>query len=143
MTAKSLFLGTSALMLTLAGCATLAPTEPALAQDTAAVETAEAPAEISATPTPERVEVGQLVMEGIPDIPADIKERLRQYQNVRGHGFRDWTNDGILITTRFGEVSQVHTVTQPLGARRQITFYNEPIGGANASPDGTQFVFSK
>ena len=143
MTAKRILLGTSALMLTLAGCATVAATETAEAQDTAVTETSEAPIETPAAPANQRVEVGQLVMEGIPEIPANVKERLRQYQNVRGHGFQDWTNEGILISTRFGEVSQVHAVTQPLGARRQMTFYNEPVGGANVSPDGTQFVFSK
>ncbi|MEO1044087.1 MAG: prolyl oligopeptidase family serine peptidase [Pseudomonadota bacterium] len=91
----------------------------------------------------ERVTRGNLVMEGIPDIPQEVSERLRQYQNVRGHGFQDWTEDGILISTRFGEVSQIHHVAAPLGARRQLTFYDEPIGGADASPAGGAFVFGK
>ncbi|MEM1087234.1 MAG: prolyl oligopeptidase family serine peptidase [Pseudomonadota bacterium] len=93
--------------------------------------------------TEERVTEGNLVKENIPDIPADISERLRQYSNFRGHGFSDWTDGGIFIGTRFGEVGQVHRVTMPLGARRQITFYDEPVGGANADPDGDGFVFGK
>ncbi|WP_018146511.1 S9 family peptidase [Henriciella marina] len=93
--------------------------------------------------TPERVTEGNLVMENIPDIPASVKEKLRQYQNVRTHGFSDWTDEGVLIYTRFGEVSQIHSVREPMGARRQVTFYDEPIGGALVSPVGGSFLFSK
>ncbi|MEM1131878.1 MAG: prolyl oligopeptidase family serine peptidase [Pseudomonadota bacterium] len=100
-------------------------------------------AETEETSSSERVTRGNLVMEGIPDIPQEVSERLRQYQNVRGHGFQDWTEDGILISTRFGEVSQIHHVAAPLGARRQLTFYDEPIGGASVSPAGGVFVFGK
>ena len=91
----------------------------------------------------ERLSKGNLVMEGIPEIPVEISERRRQYSNFRGHGFRDWTEGGILIGTRFGEVTQVHKVAEPLGMRRQITFYDEPVGGTNADPDGDGFVFTK
>ena len=91
----------------------------------------------------ERVEMGNLVMENIPEIPSDVRERLRQYQNVRGHSFQGWVGDDILISTRFGEVAQIHRVDDPGGSRRQITFYNEPVSGANASRDGTSFLFGK
>ena len=88
-------------------------------------------------------ETEERVKENIPEIPADISERLRQYSNFRGHGFSDWTDGGIFIGTRFGEVGQVHKLTMPMGARRQITFYDEPVGGASADPDGDGFVFGK
>ena len=91
----------------------------------------------------DRVTVGNLVMEGIPDIPAEVSERRIQYSNFRGHGFSDWAGDSVLISTRFGEVSQVHQVSTPMGTRRQLTFYEEPVGGANADPDGDGFVFGK
>lgn len=91
----------------------------------------------------ERIERGNLVIEGIPEIPADVRETLRRYQNVRGHGFRDWTENGILISTRFGEVSQIHAVNNPLGAREQVTFYSEPVSGASVSPTGDSFLFAK
>ncbi|RIJ31079.1 S9 family peptidase [Henriciella algicola] len=99
--------------------------------------------EAMAPTTAERVTEGNLVMENIPDIPEAVSEKLRQYQNVRTHGFADWTDEGVLIATRFGEVSQIHQVKMPLGARRQVTFYDEPIGGASVSPAGGSFVFSK
>lgn len=91
----------------------------------------------------ERVTEGNLVMENIPEIPADVSEGLRQYQNVRTHGFADWTDEGILITTRFGEVSQVHHVRFPGAARRQVTFYEEPVNGADVNPEGGAFLFAK
>ena len=47
---------------------------------------------------------GNLVMEDIPEIPAEIVESLNRYQNVRSASFRDWTADGegLFISTRFG-----------------------------------------
>ncbi|MEM9571473.1 MAG: prolyl oligopeptidase family serine peptidase [Pseudomonadota bacterium] len=128
--------------LAIAGCtqteALRAAADPAPEATPEAMETmVEAPSEDV------RVTQGQLVMEGIPEIPASVSERLRQYQNVRGHGFSDWADEGILISTRFGETSQVHHVKMPGGARKQVTFYDEPIGGRSFSPAGGSFVFSK
>ncbi|MEL7232070.1 MAG: S9 family peptidase, partial [Pseudomonadota bacterium] len=93
--------------------------------------------------TGERVTEGNLVKESIPEIPAEVSERLRQFQNVRGHGFSDWADEGILIGTRFGEVSQVHHVKTPGGARTQVTFYDEPVGGGSMNPAGGSFVFAR
>ncbi|MEL6826943.1 MAG: prolyl oligopeptidase family serine peptidase [Pseudomonadota bacterium] len=130
------------LAIFVAGCvqtdAITAAAEPAVEAATEAVTEATGMAD-----TGERTTEGNLVMENIPDIPASVRERLRQYQNVRGHGFSDWTSEGILISTRFGETSQVHRVKTPGGARQQVTFYDEPVGGGNASPNGDSFVFGK
>ena len=67
---------------------------------------------------------GNVVLSGIPEIPPEIGQRLARYQNVRGAAFRGWTRDGksMYISTRFGEVSQLHRVDMPLGARNQLTF---------------------
>ena len=97
-----------------------------------------------AAETPKRVERGNLVMEGIPEIPAELTERLNRYQQVRAAGFSGWLPDGsALISTRFGETAQIHRVEKPLGARTQLTFYPEPIGGALPRPNQNGFVFSK
>ncbi len=94
-----------------------------------------------------RVEIGNLVLENVPEIPLELKERLIQYQNVRSASFRDWDpkSSGILISTRFGETRQLHLVNQPLGQRSQITFFNEPVGGGSFCPDKNNygFLFSK
>ncbi len=37
---------------------------------------------------------GNLIMEDVPEIPADIVDGLNRYQNMRSASFRAWTNDG-------------------------------------------------
>ena len=92
-----------------------------------------------------RVQQGNLVMENIPEIPPEIRERLRQFQNVRSASFSDFAPDGgIYILTRFGETNQIHHVAKPMGKRRQVTFYDERTSGASVRPDGSgQFMFTR
>ncbi len=93
---------------------------------------------------PERIERGPLIIEGIPEIPQAVSDRLRQYTNTRGAGFQDWApGGGILITTRFAETSQAHIVDAPMGARRQLTFFDERIGVGDIQPNGQTFLFSR
>ena len=93
----------------------------------------------------ERIVVGNLEMENIPEIPEEVSERLRTYQNVRGAGFQGFLPDGgILISTRFAETGQIHRVDVPLGIRSQLTYYDEPIGGASVRPGNSgEFLFSR
>ena len=88
---------------------------------------------------------GNLVMEDVPLISAQIVEDLRRYQNVRSAGFREWSKDGqsMYVSTRFGDVSQIHRVDMPGGARHQITFFDEPVGGVNREPGGTNVIFTR
>jgi dipeptidyl aminopeptidase/acylaminoacyl peptidase len=69
--------------------------------------------------------------EGVPQIPDQLWNRLRQYRNLRSAGFRGWAPDGngILIQTRFGNTSQLHRVYEPGGRREQVTFFDEPADG--------------
>lgn len=121
----------AALAAALAACAQTAPAAPL-------TETPAAPAPV------ERVTKGNLILESIPEIPAEISERLSAYENVRSHAFLDWTGDGsILITTRFGDTNQVHEVKAPGGARRQLTFYEETVSNAAMSPKGGAFLFAR
>lgn len=96
-------------------------------------------------PEPERIERGQLVIEGIPEIPQRVSDRLRQYENARSAYFSGFTEDGgLLISTRFGETSQIHKLDEPMGMRRQLTFYDEPVSGASVREDDrTAFIFGK
>ncbi len=91
---------------------------------------------ISATPAAANVirteaNNGNLVMEGVPEIPKEVVAHLNRYQNIRSAEFLDWSIDGksIFISTRFADISQIHRVDQPGGARYQITFFDEPVGG--------------
>ncbi len=94
-----------------------------------------------------RREVGNLVLEGIPEVPQELLDRLNQYQNMRGAGFRDWVpNDGgLLIATRFGNTSQLHHVEKPMGMRSQITFFDDPVAGGRFGPEGARnlILFTK
>ena len=87
---------------------------------------------------------GNLVMEDIPPVPQSVVADLNRYQNVRSAGFQAWTDDGagIFVTTRFGDVSQIHHVGHAGGARTQITFFEEPTGGVSRQPQGSKMVFT-
>ena len=87
---------------------------------------------------------GQLILEDIPEIPQSIVDDLNRYQNVRSGSVLDWSADGrsLYVSTRFGEVSQIHRVDMPAGARTQLTFFDEPVGGVSRQPKGPKLVFS-
>ncbi|MBP6334439.1 MAG: S9 family peptidase [Bacteroidia bacterium] len=95
----------------------------------------------------QRVEVGNLVTENIPEIPASIKEELDRYNNIRTASFSGWLKKekGMLIVTRFAETNQIHLVREPMGDRKQITFEKEPLNWASVCPDSTRngFIFGK
>jgi dipeptidyl aminopeptidase/acylaminoacyl peptidase len=72
-----------------------------------------------------------ITVSGVPVVPAELAERLRQYQSVRWARFRGWAPDGkgMLIQTQFGNTAQLHRVYEPGGRREQITFQEEPTDG--------------
>jgi len=88
---------------------------------------------------------GQLVMEDMPEIPADIVAELNRFQNVRAGNFRAWTKDGngLFILTRFGDTDQLHRVDMPGGARHQITFYDEPLGAVTSRPQDSDLIITR
>jgi hypothetical protein len=75
-----------------------------------------------------RTNNGNLVMQDIPEIPASMVASLNRYQNVRSAGFLDWTRDGsgIYVSTRFGDVSQVHQVSHAGGSEFSQIFLLDP-----------------
>ncbi len=87
---------------------------------------------------------GNLVMQGIPPIPDEIVNDLNRYQNVRSASFQEWSADSssVYVSTRFGDVSQLHRVSMPGGARYQLTFFDEPIGGITRQPGGDRMTFT-
>ena len=87
-----------------------------------------------------------LVVEGVPKIPASLAEAAGRYGEFRSAALTSWnpTKREMLIQTRFGDTSQVHEVKFPGGARTQLTFFPDRIGGAQYRPgSGDSFVFSK
>lgn len=87
---------------------------------------------------------GNLVLHDVPEIPLSITQDLNQYQNVRSAPFRSWSLDSrsLYVSTRFGDVSQLHRVDQPGGARHQITFNKEPVGGVSREPDSDRLFYT-
>jgi dipeptidyl aminopeptidase/acylaminoacyl peptidase len=87
-----------------------------------------------------------LVVDGIPPIPASLAAEVRRYTESRGAGLDDWhpLRREMLISTRFANTAQVHRVAMPLGARTQLTFFDEPVGEAGYEPrTGRYFLFTR
>lgn len=88
---------------------------------------------------------GNLILQDIPEIPQEIVDDLNRFQNVRSASFTAWTADGssIYIRTRFADVTQLHRVDMPGGARHQLTFFDEPIGSVSRQPGGDLLLFQR
>lgn len=87
-----------------------------------------------------------LVVDGAPPVPASVAAEVRRYTEARAASLADWhpTRREMLISTRFGNTPQIHQVAMPLGARTQLTFFDEPITSATYEPKaGRYFVFAK
>lgn len=95
---------------------------------------------VSAVPTPagSRVESGNLLFDNIPTntLQANGDSGPDAYLQGREAIPLGFSPKGqLLIATRFGETDQLHLVERPLGARHQLTYWNEPITQAVFSPD--------
>lgn len=87
-----------------------------------------------------------LVVEGVPAIPATIAVDVKRYTESRSAGFGGWHPQRLemLVSTRFGNTAQIHQVAAPLGMRRQMTFFDEPVGSGGFDPlEGNYFLFSR
>ena len=87
-----------------------------------------------------------LVLDGVPPIPAAIAEAVGRYTEARAAAFASWhpTRREMLISTRFADTNQVHWVKTPGGARTQMTFLPERVGGSTfPRRSGAYFVFTR
>lgn len=87
-----------------------------------------------------------LVAENIPPIPAALREATRPYMEYRTAAFASWNPQRreMLISTRFGNVPQLHLVKMPGGARKQLTFFDDRVSDGSFRPkSGDVIVFSK
>lgn len=92
----------------------------------------------------ERREVGQLVYEGALAASPELQATISPYYEVRAAVFEDWLADGsMLVATRFGQTEQIHHIAKPLGARTQLTFFDEPITVAKAQPGAARFAYRR
>ena len=88
---------------------------------------------------------GNLVLEDVPEIPQDLRRELYRWQEVRSAALRAFTADGkgIYVSTGFGSVNALHRIDMPMGARKQQTFYLEPVGQVKRRPGSEQLAFTR
>jgi dipeptidyl aminopeptidase/acylaminoacyl peptidase len=87
-----------------------------------------------------------LVVDGVPNIPPQLVEKVRPYLDARGATLNDWNpvKPEMLITTRLADTPQLHIVRMPGGARRQITFFDDRVGGGRyRRNDPNTIIFAK
>ncbi|HET7152067.1 MAG TPA: prolyl oligopeptidase family serine peptidase [Candidatus Acidoferrum sp.] len=87
-----------------------------------------------------------LTVDGVPKIPAQLAQTAGRYASFRSAGLSDWhpTRHEMLISTRFGETSQLHVVAMPGGERQQLTFYADAVTNGKFHPNGGDYiVFAK
>jgi hypothetical protein len=87
-----------------------------------------------------------LVVDGIPAIPAALQADAGRYLDFRSAAFQGWhpQRREMIILTRFADTPQLHWVAAPGGARRQLTFLAEPVKGGGFRPKtGECIVFSQ
>jgi dipeptidyl aminopeptidase/acylaminoacyl peptidase len=108
------------------------PMAPALAQQATALTTVPKPA--------------ALIADGVAEVPVELAAETRPYMEFRTAGFVGWhpSDKSMIVSTRFGNTAQLHRVAAPMGARKQVTFEAEPIGGGGWAPKkGDVFVTGK
>ena len=108
---------------------------PAAAQDTAAP-----PAEVPTVPVP-----AALTAEEMPPIPLELAARRAPLSRVPRRRLCRWDPNtrAVLISTRFANVSQLHRIAMPMGARTQISFEAEPVSGSYAPTKGDVILVTK
>ncbi len=87
-----------------------------------------------------------LIAENIAAIPKELATQVKKYTESRGASLSDLhpLKNEMIIATRFGATVQLHRVTQPMGDRNQITFFDEPVSNASFEPvKGEYFIYSK
>lgn len=83
-----------------------------------------------------------LTLDGVPKIPAELADTAGRYASFRGAGLADWhpMRHEMLISTRFGETSQLHLIAMPGGERQQLTFYADAVTNGKFHPNGGDYI---
>ena len=118
------------------------PASSASASASAAAPAPEPAADPSVVPLPD-----SLAAQGVPAIPRALADAVGTYSEARSASVYDWhpRERTLLIGTRFADTTQVHEVRFAGGARRQLTFFRDPVTQATYAPagDGSSFLFAK
>ncbi len=83
-----------------------------------------------------------LIVAGMPAIPASLVETAGRYGSYRSATLADWnpTRREMLIATRFADTAQLHLVKMPGGERQQLTFFADAVTGGRFHPNGGDYI---
>lgn len=87
-----------------------------------------------------------LIAENILPIPKSLSQGIKKYSESRNASLADIHPNGkeIIAVTRFASTNQLYKISMPLGARKQITFFDEPVNIASYEPTkGEYLIYSK
>ncbi|MGJ3628823.1 hypothetical protein AB5I41_21505 [Sphingomonas sp. MMS24-JH45] len=86
-----------------------------------------------------------ITADGVPAIPLALADKVRPYLEARSAGAVDWNpvDRSLLVTTRFANVAQLHTVAAPLAMRRQVTFEADRVSSGRLFASGDVLVVQK
>jgi dipeptidyl aminopeptidase/acylaminoacyl peptidase len=89
-----------------------------------------------------------IVAKNVPAIPREHVADLLPYENIRTAIFTEWhpKERRMLIRTRFANSVQLHEIKMPMGARTQLTFFNDPVAAGTArfgNPDQVVFLLNE
>jgi len=87
-----------------------------------------------------------LVIQGIPSIPAELAEAVKKYTESIPVYTSGWhpTRREMLVGKRSGNTVQLHLISSPLEKPKQLTSFPDPVGGGSYQrKTGDYFVFAK
>ncbi|MHA6721478.1 S9 family peptidase [Sphingomonas sp. RS2018] len=86
-----------------------------------------------------------ITADGVPPLPVSLADALRPYAESRNAAPVAWNpvTKALIVTTRFANVNQLHSVAGPLMDRRQISFEADRTGQLAYSPSGDVAVVQK
>lgn len=88
-----------------------------------------------------RIMHGNLVVDGVPEIPREVEEQIQRYPRYAQSSFVDWTGDGgALVVQRFESGRHVHYIAGPQRYSAPVTSDADPVRFAAASPAGRNML---
>lgn len=77
-----------------------------------------------------------LIAENILPIPKNLNQAIKKYSESRNASVASVHPNGkeIIAVTRFASTNQLHKISVPMGARKQLTFFDEPVNTASYEP---------